>query len=128
MPYAPHQFSRGITNDANPARMPETHVSRRTRSVNATRPAPGPQPLGSGAPRRCPPRKTLARLTPFFSAMGITRVANVTGLDNIGIPVVMVCRPNSRGLAVSQGKGLDLDSAKVSGLMEAAELFPRRKY
>ena len=54
--------------------------------------------------------------------MGITRVANVTGLDRIGIPVVMVCRPNARSLAVSQGKGLDLDSAMASGLMEAAEL------
>lgn len=91
--------------------------------MNAMRPTPGTQLLGSGAPRRCPPGETLARLAPFFSTMGITRVANVTGLDNIGIPVVMVCRPNSRGLSVCQGKGLDLDSAKVSGLMEAAELF-----
>jgi YcaO-like protein with predicted kinase domain len=55
--------------------------------------------------------------------MGITRIANITGLDNIGIPVVMVCRPNSRSLSVSQGKGLDLHEAKVSGLMEAIELF-----
>jgi ribosomal protein S12 methylthiotransferase accessory factor len=53
--------------------------------------------------------------------MGITRIANVTGLDCIGIPVVMVCRPNSRGLAVSQGKGLDLDAARASGLMESIE-------
>ena len=73
--------------------------------------------------RRCSPLETLARLTPFLDSMGITRIANVTGLDNIGIPVVMVCRPNSRGLSVSQGKGLDLHEAKVSGLMEAAELF-----
>jgi len=55
--------------------------------------------------------------------MGITRVANVTGLDRIGIPVVMVCRPNARSLAVSQGKGVDLHSAMASGLMEAAELY-----
>ena len=55
--------------------------------------------------------------------MGITRVANVTGLDVVGIPVVMVCRPNSRSVAVSQGKGIDLTSARVSGLMEAAELY-----
>jgi ribosomal protein S12 methylthiotransferase accessory factor len=55
--------------------------------------------------------------------MGITRVANVTGLDCIGIPVVMVCRPNARSLAVSQGKGLDLDAARASGLMESAELY-----
>ncbi|MFL6589633.1 MAG: YcaO-like family protein, partial [Chthoniobacterales bacterium] len=55
--------------------------------------------------------------------MGITRVANVTGLDAVGIPVVMVCRPNSRSVAVSQGKGIDLDSARASGLMESAELY-----
>jgi ribosomal protein S12 methylthiotransferase accessory factor len=55
--------------------------------------------------------------------MGITRVANVSGLDRVGLPVVMVCRPNSRSIAVSQGKGLDLDAAKASGLMEAAETY-----
>ena len=55
--------------------------------------------------------------------MGITRIANVTGLDRIGIPVVMVCRPNARSIAVSQGKGLDMDAAIVSGLMESAELY-----
>lgn len=60
---------------------------------------------------------------PLAKAMGITRVADVTGLDHIGIPVVMVCRPNARSLAVSQGKGLDLDAAKASGLMESIELW-----
>jgi YcaO-like protein with predicted kinase domain len=55
--------------------------------------------------------------------MGITRVANVTGLDAVGVPVVMVCRPNSRSVAVSQGKGFDLASARASGLMEATELY-----
>jgi YcaO-like protein with predicted kinase domain len=58
-----------------------------------------------------------------MSAMGITRVANVTGLDYLGIPVVTVCRPNSRSVAVSQGKGIDLTTAMVSGLMEAIEIF-----
>ncbi len=37
--------------------------------------------------------------------MGITRIANVTGLDNIGIPVVMVCRPNSQAFLYRKGKG-----------------------
>lgn len=55
--------------------------------------------------------------------MGITRVADVTGLDRIGIPVVMVCRPNARSLAVSQGKGIDIEAATVSGLMESVELY-----
>lgn len=69
------------------------------------------------------PGETLARLLPLISQMGITRIANVTGLDRIGIPVVMVTRPAARSLAVSQGKGLTLEAAKVSGLMEAVELF-----
>jgi len=53
--------------------------------------------------------------------MGITRVADVTGLDTIGIPVVMVCRPNSRSVSVSQGKGSTLAAAKASGIMESIE-------
>jgi ribosomal protein S12 methylthiotransferase accessory factor len=53
--------------------------------------------------------------------MGITRVANVTGLDRVGLPVVAVYRPNARSVVVAQGKGLDLASAKASGLMEAIE-------
>ncbi|WP_210200003.1 YcaO-like family protein [Mesorhizobium sp. WSM4313] len=68
-------------------------------------------------------RSAIARIRPHWARMGITRVANVTGLDRIGIPVVMVCRPNARSLAVSQGKGIDLESATASGLMEAAELY-----
>ncbi|MDA9981623.1 YcaO-like family protein [Gammaproteobacteria bacterium] len=69
------------------------------------------------------PEATMARIDPLKDRLGITRVANVTGLDSIGIPVVMVCRPNSRSVAVSQGKGLDLISAKVSGLMESIETW-----
>src|SRR2546423_12243572 len=66
---------------------------------------------------------TFGRVSRFAPVMGITRVANVTGLDTIGIPVAMVCRPNSRSVAVSQGKGVDYLSAQVSGLMEASELY-----
>jgi ribosomal protein S12 methylthiotransferase accessory factor len=76
-----------------------------------------------GTHRTCTPQETLARLRPLLPAMGITRIANVTGLDRTGIPVVMVCRPNSRSVAVSQGKGLTLDAAKASGVMEAVEVW-----
>jgi ribosomal protein S12 methylthiotransferase accessory factor len=55
--------------------------------------------------------------------MGITRIANVTGLDSIGIPVVTVCRPNARSVSVAQGKGLTLAAAKASGLMESVESY-----
>lgn len=89
----------------------------------------GAEPVGAlkgyreSTHRLVPPEKTLERVRPLTSVMGITRIANVTGLDNIGIPVVMVCRPNSRSISVSQGKGYDLVSAKVSGLMESVESF-----
>jgi YcaO-like protein with predicted kinase domain len=77
----------------------------------------------AGTDRLISPPETLARVQPFMPAMGITRIANITGLDCIGIPVVMVCRPNSRSLAVSQGKGLDLAAARASGLMESVEFY-----
>jgi YcaO-like protein with predicted kinase domain len=77
----------------------------------------------SGTHRTVTPEETLRRCLRFAPVMGITRIANVTGLDSIGIPVVMVCRPNSRSLAVSQGKGLELNAAKASGLMESIEVY-----
>jgi ribosomal protein S12 methylthiotransferase accessory factor len=55
--------------------------------------------------------------------MGITRLGNITGLDRIGIPVAVAVRPNSRSVSVAQGKGLTLDQAKASALMEACESF-----
>ncbi len=76
-----------------------------------------------GTHRVVPPGDTVARVRRFLPVMGITRVANVTGLDTVGIPVVMVCRPNSRSISVSQGKGCDLDSAKASGVMESVESY-----
>jgi YcaO-like protein with predicted kinase domain len=74
-----------------------------------------------GTFRLRPPSETLARVEPFLARAGITRVAVVTGLDVIGIPVVMVTRPASRSLSVTQGKGPTLEAARVSGIMEALE-------
>lgn len=75
----------------------------------------------TGTHRLVPPEATLARVRPLMPVMGITRIADVTGLDTIGVPVVMVTRPNARSLAVSQGKGLTLAAAQASGLMESVE-------
>jgi YcaO-like protein with predicted kinase domain len=82
-----------------------------------------PKILRRGTHRSQSLDQTLKRVLRLAPVMGITRVANVTGLDQVGLPVVMVCRPNSRSVAVSQGKGVDLLSARASGLMEAAELY-----
>jgi YcaO-like protein with predicted kinase domain len=73
--------------------------------------------------RLLPPEETLARILPFKSNFGVTRIANLTGLDRTGIPVVMVCRPNARSTAVFHGKGISLAAAKASGLMEALETW-----
>lgn len=97
-------------------------MSPTTRSVSGTEP-PVPKVFREGTHRLLAPGETVARVRRFMPVMGITRIANVTGLDRIGIPVVMVCRPNSRSLAVSQGKGLDLVLAKASGLMESVEAY-----
>lgn len=85
----------------------------------------GKQPTGKRVMRgtdRCQPIDvTLRRAGTLARDAGVTRVANVTGLDTVGLPVVAVYRPNARSLVVSQGKGLDLESATASGLMEAIE-------
>ena len=73
--------------------------------------------------RLCDPAQTLARVRPHLTGMGITRIANLTGLDRVGLPTVMVTRPNSRSVAVSLGKGLTLEAAKASGVMEAIEAW-----
>src|SRR5438045_5539987 len=82
-----------------------------------------PKVLRDGTHRSQGLDETLTRVLRFAPVMGITRVAEGTGVDAVGVPVVMVCRPNSRSVAVSQGKGIDLASARASGLMEAAELY-----
>lgn len=74
-----------------------------------------------GTHRLLAPEKTVETVGHLAPVMGITRIANVTGLDTLGLPVVMVSRPNSRSLAVSQGKGLTVAAAKASGLMESVE-------
>jgi len=76
-----------------------------------------------GTSRAVPPKETLRRIRPRLRAAGITRLADVTGLDWIGVPVYQAIRPNSRTLSASQGKGLTRAQAKVSALMEALEGF-----
>lgn len=68
------------------------------------------------------PDETVRAMRPKFSEFGITRLACLTGLDQIGIPVWAATRPNGRTLAVSQGKGLDDDAARASATMEAIEM------
>jgi ribosomal protein S12 methylthiotransferase accessory factor len=76
-----------------------------------------------GTHRIVDPAATLDRVLPMAASMGITRLAVLTGLDVVGIPVAAAYRPNSRSISVHQGKGTTLLAAKASALMEAAECW-----
>jgi len=64
---------------------------------------------------------TWGRLQPLLHDAGITRVANVTGLDIVGIPVYAAIKPLGRTLASGSGKGVTPDAARVGAAMEAWE-------
>ncbi|MDA8297038.1 MAG: YcaO-like family protein [Actinomycetota bacterium] len=72
--------------------------------------------------RACPPEQTFERIQPLLARAGVTRVADITGLDRIGVTVVSAQRPNARSLAAAAGKGFDRIAATVSACMEAIEL------
>lgn len=76
-----------------------------------------------GTHRVCSPEQTLAWVQPLLPSVGITRVADVTHLDSIGLPVFQAIRPASKALSISQGKGITKALAKVSSIMEAIELW-----
>lgn len=71
--------------------------------------------------RACSPALTVRRMRRHFGALGITRLARQTDLDELGIPCFAAIRPNSHTLATNQGKGLDDDAAMASAIMEATE-------
>ncbi|HKS46406.1 MAG TPA: YcaO-like family protein [Amycolatopsis sp.] len=69
------------------------------------------------------PEQTWALIAPMLEKFGITRIADVTGLDTLGVPVAMAVRPLAKSLSVSQGKGRTKLLAKISAAMEAIELW-----
>jgi ribosomal protein S12 methylthiotransferase accessory factor len=56
-------------------------------------------------------------------ALGVTRVARVTGLDRAGVEVACAVRPGGHVLQVTNGKGLTFREAARGALCEAAELW-----
>ena len=58
-----------------------------------------------GTHRTSPPEETLTRIWQAAPTVGLTRLADITGLDRIGIPTVVGFRPNSPTLTTSGGKG-----------------------
>lgn len=76
-----------------------------------------------GTHRVVDPAVTVARWAPQMHRFGITRLAELTELDVIGIPVVQAARPNGRSMSVAQGKGATVAAATASALMEAIETW-----
>ncbi|GGU37778.1 YcaO-like family protein [Streptomyces violascens] len=61
------------------------------------------------------------RAWPVARRLGVSRVAETTYLDRIGIPVCAAVRPGAELVVVTAGKGESADEARVGALMEAVE-------
>ncbi len=89
----------------------------------AGRPLDATTTLRDGTHRAATLEETWARFSPAAKRAGITRIAELTGLDTLGIPVFAAIRPLGRSLSTQQGKGITPLAAKVSALMESLETW-----
>lgn len=76
-----------------------------------------------GTQRVRSPAETLSVIRPYFPEIGLSRLANITGLDRIGIPIVLSIRANGPYLSVDAGKGFSLEAATASAAMECIERY-----
>ncbi len=75
-----------------------------------------------GIERCVPAAETASSVAAVAASLGVTRVADITGLDRVGIPVYSAVVPDSPdNLSVYNGKGLRPIDAKAGALMEAIE-------
>ncbi|MEO3745658.1 YcaO-like family protein [Plantactinospora sp. B5E13] len=69
------------------------------------------------------PEESWAIIRPLLDRYGVTRVADVTRFDVLGIPVVLAIRPLARTFTISHGKGHTPLLARLSAVMESVELW-----
>ncbi len=76
-----------------------------------------------GTQRVLDPETTLANTTKLLPKIGVTRIANITDLDRVGIPVFSAIRPSAAAGAISiySGKGATETNARISAIMESFE-------
>lgn len=76
-----------------------------------------------GVVRCVPPSTTVRRATSVLKQAGITRIADVTHLDRVGIPNFMSVRPLDLdpGISYYNGKGTTRDDAHAGAIMEGIE-------
>jgi ribosomal protein S12 methylthiotransferase accessory factor len=83
-----------------------------------------PKIFGEGVHRVVPAEQTFERVRQVAERIGITRLADITGLDRIGIPVYSAIMPKSNDVvSVYNGKGSRPIDAKVGAIMEAIERY-----
>ena len=83
-----------------------------------------PKYSSKGVVRTVQPRETIRRARTVMKVAGITRIAEVTNLDRVGIPSFMTVRPRDLDPGISDyynGKGTTRDDAEAGALMEAIE-------
>lgn len=75
--------------------------------------------------RAIAPEETIKNVESKLRAAGVTRVAEITHLDRVGIPVYSAIRPTAAEGAVSiyAGKGATKPQAKASAMMESFERY-----
>jgi ribosomal protein S12 methylthiotransferase accessory factor len=84
----------------------------------------------SGVERGVRPSVTIRRARKMLDAVGVTKVADVTDLDRVGIPNFMTVRPHDAGPGISyyNGKGRTRADAHAGALMEAIERHAGESY
>jgi ribosomal protein S12 methylthiotransferase accessory factor len=82
-----------------------------------------------GTHRVIAPKKTIEINEDKLKTAGITRIADITDLDRIGLPVYTAIRPTAEDGAISiyGGKGISKDHAKASAMMEGFERYSSEK-
>lgn len=82
-----------------------------------------------GTHRVIAPEKTIENNEDKLITAGITRIADITDLDRIGLPVFTAIRPTAEDGAISiyGGKGITKDHAKASAMMEGFERYSAEK-
>lgn len=83
-----------------------------------------------GTHRVIAPSKTIEINEEKLKIAGITRIADITDLDRIGLPIYTAIRPTAEDGAISiyGGKGITRDHAKASAMMEGFERYSAERH
>ena len=79
----------------------------------------------TGTHRVIAPKQTIENNEEKLMIAGITRIADITDLDRIGLPIYTAIRPTAEdgAIRIYGGKGITKDHAKASAMMEGFERY-----